>query len=146
MTQATATTQIQDGEAVDEAGADTAASHLAAIQYSYEDARACIVDPSRSPSYPAQDCVDAYPETEALEVDSVLPPVPHNPTPPTESMSVAARSLAEQMAVEDGSSQTTEGARAFLLPASAAPTSSRRWWRAIRATLRDAVPASRSDF
>ena len=75
MTHTTAITQCSDGEAVEKAeGTDAAASHLAAIQHSYEEARACIVDPSRSPSYPAQDCIDAYPETEAIDVDAVAPP------------------------------------------------------------------------
>ena len=144
MTHTMATKKIQDGGAVDgAAGADAATSHLAAIQHSYEEARACIVDPSRSPSYPAQDCIDAYPETEALDVDAVLPPVPENPTPPTESMSVAAKSLAERLVVEDEGWQAT--GRGPVSDDAAGPTGSRRWWRASRATLRGAAPAPRTD-
>jgi hypothetical protein len=141
MTQAMAITQTQDGEAVDGAGADSAASHLAAIQHSYEEARACIVDPSRTPSYPAQDCVDAYPDTEAIDLDAVLPPVPLNAAPPTDSMSVAARYLAERQVVEGMGWQATgsgPGGDDSPVPAGS------RWWRAIRATFGGAA-AGRSN-
>jgi hypothetical protein len=139
LTHPTAIEQRQDGGAVEEA-ADTAAPHLAAIQDSYEEAKANIVDPSRSPTYPARECSDPHPGTEKIDVRAVKPPVPRDAIPGTAAMSVAARSLAEQLVAEEMRSSARSGEP----PASAVPSARPRWWRALRTAMHDAVLTPRS--
>jgi len=126
MTQPTSTEQTQDGDAVQNFVVDDAAAPpLAAIQQGYEEAKASIIDPSRAPLNWVHDPADPHPATEEIDVDAVPPPVPHDATPPTEAMSVAAKQLAEQPLTGAGAS-----------PAHASPRTAdflglRRWWRAF---------------
>jgi hypothetical protein len=126
MTHPTSTEQAQDGDAVQNFVIDDAAApELAAIQQGYEEARASIIDPTRTPLNWVHDPADPYPATEAIDVDAVPPPVPHDATPPTEAMSVAARQLAEQQAVGEAADPAQASTRA------ADPFGLRRWWRAF---------------
>ena len=126
MTHPTSTEQDQDGDAVANFVIDDAAApQLAAIQQGYEEARASIIDPSRTPLNWIHDPADAHPDTEAIDLDAVPPPVPNDATPPTEAMSVAAKHLAEQQILAEAapSAQTPPPPGDFL--------GFRRWWRAF---------------
>lgn len=126
MTHPTSTDQAQGGDAVQNFVIDDAAAPpLAAIQQGYEEARASIIDPTRAPLNWVHDPADPHPDTEEIDVDSVPPPAPHDATPPTEAMSVAARHLAERQAF---------GEAAPPVPTSMRTTDFlglRRWWRAF---------------
>jgi hypothetical protein len=125
MTHPTSTDQAQDGDAVENFVIDDAAApQLAAIQQGYEEARASIIDPTREPLNWVHDPANAYPATEAIDVDAVPPPVPSEATPPTEAMSVAAKHLAEQQAMEEAAASAQTSPRA-------ADVGLRRWWRAF---------------
>jgi len=98
---------------------------LTAIQQGYEEARASIIDPTGAPLNWIHDPANPHPATEEIDVDAVPPPVPHDATPATETMSVAARQLAEQ---------GLPGQAAALAPTSpgaAGLTRLQRWWRAF---------------
>jgi len=128
LTQPTATHRFEDNQAVDTAQ-DIAAPNLAAIQHSYEDAQANIVDP--------------FPETEKIDVRTVqLPAVPDG-TPETEAMSVAARFLAEELASE----KEQLASRTPALPESPPATSTgrRHWWRGMRSARRGTAPGTSPD-
>jgi hypothetical protein len=126
MTHPTSTDQAQDGDAVENFVIDTAAApQLAAIQQGYEEARASIIDPTRAPLNFVHDPASAYPATEAIDVDAVPPPVPHDAIPATEAMSVAAKHLAEQQALGEAAPPPETSAR------TADPFGLRRWWRAF---------------
>jgi hypothetical protein len=139
LTHPTAIHLFEDNHAVEEAtggatvggaaDADTAAPNLAAIQLSYEEAKANIVDPA--PAWASEtDDGEPFPGTEKIDVRTVqLPAVPDG-TRGTEAMSVAARSLAEQLAAEEAQP------RAAGDPASGTAAPGRRgWWRSIRTVL-----------
>ena len=139
--------QREDGGAVEEmARADDAAPELVAIQHRYEEARACIVDPARSGSYPEPGCGDAHPPTEEIDVRTVKPPVGHDATPPTEAMSVAAKFLAERQVGEEAGSPAGAGAPRPRQPRTDRPVPApgpSRWWRAIRRALDGGVKGAR---
>ena len=124
MTHPTSTEQAQGGDAdknfvID----DAAAPQLAAIQQGYEEARASIIDPTRAPLNWIHDPADPHPDTEAIDVDAVPPPVPNDPTP-TEAMSVAAKHLAEQQLIDEAALPAHASARLPVF-------SLQRWWRAF---------------
>ena len=101
----------QDETAVEELDCDFAGPLLAAIQHSYEEAKACIDDVARS-SWPATpDGTQPHPGTEKIDLRLVRPPVVRRATtPPTAAMSLAARVVAEQPVGEGvGSSAATGG-------------------------------------
>jgi hypothetical protein len=126
MTHPTSTDQAHDGDAVENFVIDDAAApQLAAIQQGYEEARASIIDPTIAPLNWVHDPANAYPETEAIDVDALPPPLPHDATPPTEAMSMAAKHLAEQDAMEEAA------ASAQTSPRAGDPLGLRRWWRAF---------------
>jgi hypothetical protein len=125
MTQPTSTEQAQDAENVDNFVVDEAAPHLAAIQQGYEDAKASIIDPTRAPLNWVHDPADPYPDTEAIDLDAVPPPVSDDAHPSTEAMSVAAKHLAEQQALEE------LGLPAPAFSGAGDVLGLRRWWRAF---------------
>ena len=126
MTQPTSTDRDRGGDAAENFVIDHAAApQLAAIQHGYEQARASIIDPTREPLNWVHDPADPYPRTEAIDVDAVPPPLPQDATPPTEAMSVAAKHLAEQQALEEAAASAQSSPRA------ADPLGLRRWWRAF---------------
>ena len=126
MTHPTKTEQVPVGDAVEAvAPAEEAAPQLAAIQQGYEEARACIIDPTRAPLNWIYDPADPHPATEAIDVDALPPPVPHEATPPTEAMSLAAKYLAEQSVLDEAASSAPTSTRA------ADSSGLRRWWRAF---------------
>jgi hypothetical protein len=137
-----AVADAQDGEAVEgDAAADTAAPHLAAIQHSYEAAKANIVDPA--PVWSQADDDEPFPATEKIDGRMVtLPPVPDEAAG-TEAMSVAARLVAEQLAVEEAASPAS-GPGKPEAPSAEVPRR-RRWWRAIRSAPDVAVPEDRPE-
>ena len=55
---------------------EPAAPGLAAIEESYEQAKASIIDPQPAPLNWVHDPDDPHPPTEAIDVDAALPPVP----------------------------------------------------------------------
>jgi hypothetical protein len=126
MTQPTTSHQIRTGDSDANVVSDEAVlPPLAAIQQGYEEARASIIDPASAPLNWVHDPADAHPDTEAIDVDALPPPVPHDATPPTEAMTVAAKHLAEQQILDEAS-----------LPAKSSPRTGdllglRRWWRAF---------------
>ena len=125
----------QDGETSD------AAPNLAAIEHSYEQAKASIVDPAHSAT--CADEREPYPETEMIDVRAVALPAVPDGTSGTEAMSVAARFLAEQLVREELGSPESAPARPQAPPA---PSPGRRgWWRGRRTALHDAVPEARSE-
>jgi hypothetical protein len=111
---------FRDNEAVDPdpAGAAAVAPLLAAIQHSYEEAKACIADPARSSSAWV-DGEEPFPETEAIEPAS-LPAVPDT-VAGTAPMCPAARSLGERTVVEEQRPPAGQG-----------------WWQRLRAAFRTA--------
>ena len=133
------------------------AAQLAAIQHSYEKARACIAGLAGSSGHGGRPDADPHPDTEAIDIRLVRPPAAYEATPPTTAMSVAARSLAERPIVEgtpprvDPSGPTPErhttrhGVRASHIQTQASHDARgpRRWWRAVRTSLPRAVPATR---
>ena len=126
MTHPTSTEQTQGGDAVENFVIDDAAApQLAAIQQGYEEARASIIDPTRAPLNWVHDPADPHPDTEAIDVDAVPPPVPHDATPPTEAMSMAAKHLAELQAMGEEAPPAHRSTR----PADVLGL--RRWWRAF---------------
>ena len=148
----------QGGEAEEVAGGDIVAPQLAAIQHSYEEARACIA----SSRYAADDVTNPHPDTEKIDLRLVKSPaVQEATTPPTRAMSVAARHLAESPVTDgrrsraeaDGSRQQGHTASCPSEDETQAPHlhtdlpvvthPSRRWWRAIRSTLPGTVPLPR---
>ena len=142
------------GEAQEAGGGDLIASGLAAIQHRYEEARANIAGLSEGLWNAAQDLTDPHPDTEAIDIRLVQPPTAYTATtPPTTAMSVAARYLAEQ---PEDECRPTHERRAASFPRDVemrarrrhtdGPLVShrpRRWLRAIRFTLPQAVPAPR---
>ena len=138
-----AVADAQDGEAVEgEAGADTAAPHLAAIQDSYEAAKANIVDPAPVWPSPADDD-EPFPATEKIDGRMVMLPSVPDEAAGTEAMSVAARLVAEQLALEEAASPAS-GPVEPEAPSGAVPRR-RRWWRAIRSARDVAVPEERPE-
>ncbi len=139
MTHPTATHRFQDNEVAD---ADTAAPNLAAIQDSYEAAKANIVDPA--PPWPsAADDDEPFPETELIDGRMVMLPSVPDGSSGTEAMSVAARFLAEQQALEEARPPVTDSEPG---PERAAATPGRRgWWRGIRKALHSGDPDTRSE-
>ena len=130
--------QFQDNAAVEAVGdAVTVAPCLAAIQHSYEAAKACIVDPARPSPSPAGGRED-LPETEAIDLRAGgLPAVPSR-TPGTAAMSIAARSLAEQLVLEE---LRSPGAGGKPAPGRATAAPGRQgWWQSLRAALHPATP------
>jgi hypothetical protein len=126
MTQPTSAEQAQGGDAVQNFVIDDAvAPQLAAIQQGYEEARASIIDPTRAPLNWVHDPADPHPATEEIDVDAVPPPVPHEATPDTEAMSMAAKHLAELEAMGEEASPTGTSVR------TSDPLGLRRWWRAF---------------
>ena len=126
MTHPASTEQTPDGDAVENFVIDDAAPPpLAAIQQGYEEAKASIIDPTRAPLNWVHDPADPHPDTEAIDVDAVPPPVPQDATPPTEAMSVAAKHLAEQQAMGE------EAPPAHASAHTADFLGLRRWWRAF---------------
>jgi hypothetical protein len=124
MTHPTSTDQAQGGDGGGNFVIDAAAApQLAAIQQGYEEARASIIDPARAPLNWIHDPADPHPDTEAIDVDALLPP-PHDATPPTEAMSVAAKQLAEQQALGEPAPAPAPTRTADFLGL-------RRWWRAF---------------
>ena len=129
---------FQDNEAVEAVGdPPTVVPLLAAIQHSYEEAKACIVDPAR-PSSSSAEGEDPLPATEAIDLRAVgLPAVPDR-VPGTVAMSVAATFVAQQMVLRERRSQGTGGEpppeRATAAPGRPG------WWRSLRAALRTATP------
>jgi hypothetical protein len=86
MTQPTRAEQTQGIESAENFVIDHAAvPQLAAIQHDYEEARASIIDPTRAPLNWVHDPADPCPETEAISVDTVPPPIPGEELPPTTS-------------------------------------------------------------
>lgn len=158
-----------DGEAVEErhdgeavtmiAAGDRAARQLAAIQHSYEEAMAGILDLAGSTGDPAPDVTDPHPKTEKIDVLRPKPSVVHEPTTPaTSAMSLAAKSLAERQIVEGVSSPAASGPGPEQDPASrengvpdpelhsetpALRQQARRWWRPIRLAALGADPRPR---
>jgi hypothetical protein len=125
MTHPTTSRQAQTGDDPNVASAEAVLPPLAAIQQGYEEARACIIDPDRAPLNWVHDPENPHPATEEIDVDAVPPPVPHDPTPSTEAMTVAAKQLAEQQLLDEAA-----------LPAQTSPRTAdflglRRWWRAF---------------
>jgi len=125
------TTQPTTGHHVESGGSDAnvvsdeaVLPPLAAIQQGYEEARASIIDPTHAPLNWVHDPADPYPDTEAIDVDAVAPPVPRDATPPTEAMSVAAKHLAELQAMAEESAPAHTARSSDLLGL-------RRWWRAF---------------
>ena len=144
----------QTGEAHEAAGGDLIPPGLAAIQHRYEEARANIARLSDGLWDAAEDSTDPHPDTEAIDIRLVQPPTAYTPaTPPTTAMSVAARYLAEQS--EDESRPRLERRTASSSRDEEMQTSRRhadgplaldrprRWLRAIRFTLPQALPAPR---
>lgn len=128
-----------DGAAGGEVGDGAATPNLAAIQHSYEQAKANIVDPS--PDWPLDD--EPLPATEKLDVRSAkLPAVPAG-TRGTAAMTVAARCLSEQPVVDELRSAPTRSAQPDA--ASAASPGPRGWWRGIRSALHGALPVRRPE-
>ena len=114
------THQLYGNTAVDP---ETASTHLAAIQFGYEEAKAGIMEPANFV------CDEVFPGTEKIDITSVgLPAVPAEESA-TEAMTVAARRLAEQLADEDTGFQPS-GAEP------AQPAGRPSWWRAVRRALR----------
>ena len=126
MTQPRTSQQAQtEDDAPNVASADAVLPPLAAIQQGYEEARACIIDPDRAPLNWVHDPENPHPDTEEIDVDAVPPPALHDPTPDTETMSVAAKYLAEQQALgETARPAETSTGGAFS-------AGMRRWWRAF---------------
>ena len=110
-------------EAVDPAVAEVAAPLLAAIQHGYEQAKACIVDPSRSPSTAGED-ESAFPGTEAIDLRTAALPAVPAPEPGTTPLILAPRPPAP-------AASPTAGEPA----GAAAPAGQRGWWRSLRALL-----------
>jgi hypothetical protein len=124
---------FRDNEAIDPDPARAAAVSplLAAIEHSYEEAKACIADPGRSPSAWA-DGQEPLPDTEAIDLRAVpLPAVP-DAAAGTATRSLAARSLGERMVVEE---QRSRAAGGEAVPTPAAPAG-RGWWQRLRAAFR----------
>lgn len=149
-----------DGEAVAMIAADDrAARQLAAIQHSYEEAMAGILDLAGATGDTAPDVTDPHPKTEKIDV--LRPPlsvVSEPTTPATSAMSLAAKSLAERQIVEGGNSPAASGPGAdkdlasrendVTDPESHAETPAvrrqpRRWWRPIRLAPLGADPRPR---
>jgi hypothetical protein len=108
MTQPTRAEQTQGDESEENFVIDDAAApQLAAIQQDYEEARASIIDPTRAPLNWVHDPADPYPETEAIGLDAVPPPIPDDAHAPTEDLPAT----------------TSTGTTDFL--------GLRRWWRAF---------------
>ena len=126
MTQPTTSHQVQTGDADKNVVSEEAVlPPLAAIQQGYEEAKATIIDPSRAPLNWVHDPANPHPDTEEIDADAVLPPVPHDATPPTEAMSVAAKQLAEQPVT--GSAPSPGHAS----PRTGTSLALQRWWRAF---------------
>jgi hypothetical protein len=152
--QGTTVEKGQAGKAHEAAGGGLIAPALAAIQHRYEEARANIAGLSDGLWDAAEDLTDPHPDTEAIDIRLVQPPTAYPATtPPTTAMSVAARYLAEQPGDESrprlerhtASSPRDDEMRAPR-PHADSPLVShrpRRWLRAIRFTLPQAVPAPR---
>jgi hypothetical protein len=98
MTHPMAVEERQDDEALGELDGDESAGPLlAAIQHSYEEAKACIDGLARSPLPATPDGTEPHPGTEKIDLRLVtLPAVPPASAPPTAAMSLAARVVAEQ--------------------------------------------------
>ena len=127
MNPSTRAHRLHDNRAV---GPDTASTHLAAIQYGYEEAKAGIIEPANFIS----DDLGAFPGTEKIDVPTVgLPAVPAGASG-TEAMTVAARRLAEQFAAEEPGFQPSG-----TEPRPASP-GRRSWWRGVRRALQGVVP------
>jgi hypothetical protein len=127
---------FRDNQAVDPdaGGAAAVAPLLAAIQHSYEEAKACIADPARSSSARA-DGQEPLPDTEAIDLRAVpLPAVP-DAVAATAPMSLAAGSPSERMVVERPRPPAAGGGP---VPTPAAPAG-QGWWQRLRA--RSARPA-----
>jgi hypothetical protein len=124
---------FRDNEAVDPdpPGAAGVAPLLAAIQHSYEEAKACIADPARSsPAW--VDGQEPLPDTEAIDLRSVpLPAVP-DAVAGTAPISLAAGSLGDPMVVEE--QRPPAGGDG---PASAV-SDPRGWWQRLCAAFRTA--------
>ena len=138
MTHPTAIWRLRDNTTVEHGqddgageGADAVAPTLAAIQNSYEEAKANIVDPA--PPWPSPaDGGEPLPATEKIDLRGVTLPTVPDGTRGTEAMSVAAKFLAEQQVVEQGTSPASGPAPDA---SSAAPAGRRGWWRGIRTAL-----------
>ena len=108
MTHPMAVEEVQDDRAVGELDGDEIAGPLlAAIQHSYEQAKALIDAPAGSqwPATPGK--TEPHPGTEKIDLRLVKPPaVRVAATPPTATMSLAARLVAEQ-SVSDGVDSST---------------------------------------
>ena len=123
MTHPMAVEELLDDKAVEElAGDEIALSLLAAIQHSYEEAKACIDDPDRS-SWPATpDGTEPHPGTEKIDLRLVKPPaVRAVTTPPTAAMSLAARVVAEQPVSDGVGSSAASGPQRHTASAPQAP-------------------------
>ncbi|HLM05834.1 MAG TPA: hypothetical protein VK402_11675 [Blastococcus sp.] len=138
-----------DGAAGEPAGGDIAAPQLAAIQKSYEEARASIARLAGVVEPAAQDASAPHPETEKIELSLAKPPVvEETATPPTAAMSVAAKYLAERPVIDEMRSQTDAKKPSTEQDAASStqdevPAPARRWWRALRTALPGVVPAPR---
>lgn len=110
MTHPMTVEDLQDEKAVEELDCDFAGPLLAAIQHSYEEAKACIEDAARSSWPAAPEVTRPHPGTEKIDLRLVRPPAVRPATPPTAAMSLAARVVAEQPVGEGvGTSAATNG-------------------------------------
>ena len=135
MTDPTVTHRFEGNGVVADAPSD-----LSAIQDSYERAKANIVDPALDWSLPADEG-EPLPATEKIDVRTVdLPAVPAR-IPGTTAMSVAARLVAEQLALEEGRERAPGRGRG----GQTAELGRRGWWRSIRAALHGSAPATAAE-
>lgn len=102
MTQRMVIHRFRDNEAVEEAphgaaanvaGTVAALPYLAAIQHSYEEAKASIADLARASAHPADEG-ESYPETRAIDLSTVKLPLVPAAVPRSESSPAGPESLA----------------------------------------------------